>query len=91
MSWELIRGPIGGLRLPWRTWQALRREDITTLHRLRAWVDQLHTIPDIGPKTAQLIREELARAESLRKMPNLARALPRRSRDSETTGTKQAP
>jgi hypothetical protein len=54
-------GPIPGLRLPQNAWEALRGEGITTLDRLRAVADQLEKLPGIGPKTARLIREELAR------------------------------
>jgi hypothetical protein len=59
--WDRIGGPIRGLRLPFQAWEALREEGITTLDRLRTMADQIHTLPGIGPKTAQLIREELAR------------------------------
>jgi DNA-directed RNA polymerase alpha subunit len=62
-----IGGPIRGLRLPYETWEALRREGITTLERLRAMADEIHTLPGIGPKTAQMIREEFARVTSSRK------------------------
>jgi|UPI000560E830 DNA-directed RNA polymerase alpha subunit len=67
--WERIGGPIKELRLPYEAWQALRRQGITTLDRLRASADQLHTLPRIGPKTAQVIREELARVTSSRQRP----------------------
>jgi hypothetical protein len=66
LRWDLIGGPIRGLRLPFQAWEALRKEGITTLDRLRAQADQIHTLPGIGPKTAQLIREELARVTSSR-------------------------
>jgi endonuclease III len=56
--------------LPFDAWEALRREDITTLDRLRAMSDQIHTLPGIGPKTAQLIREELARVTASKKAPD---------------------
>src|SRR5687768_11043532 len=65
--WERIGGPIRGLRLPYETWEALRRVGITTLERLRAMADEIHTLPGIGPKTAQMIREEFARVTSSRK------------------------
>jgi hypothetical protein len=68
--WELIGGPIRGLRLPFDAWEALRREGITTLDRLRASADRIHTLPGIGPRTAQLIREELARVTSSRMAPD---------------------
>ncbi len=63
--WHCIGEPIRGLRLPYKTWEALRREGITTLERLRARADQIHTLLGSGPKTAQMIREELARVASL--------------------------
>jgi DNA-directed RNA polymerase alpha subunit len=62
--WDLIGGPIRGLRLPFQAWEALRKEGITTVDRLRVVADEIHTLPGIGPKTAQLIREELARVTS---------------------------
>jgi DNA-directed RNA polymerase alpha subunit len=68
--WELIGGPIRGLRLPFDAWEALRREGITTLDRLRARADRIHTLPGIGSKTAQLIQEELARVTSSGKAPD---------------------
>jgi hypothetical protein len=67
--WERIGGPIRGLRLPLEAWEALRREGITTLDGLRAMADQIHTLPGIGSKTAQLIREELARVTSSKEGP----------------------
>jgi DNA-directed RNA polymerase alpha subunit len=65
--WERVRGSIRGLRLPFQAWESLRREGIMTLDRLRAMADQIHTLPGIGPKTAQLIQEELTRLTSSRK------------------------
>jgi hypothetical protein len=65
--WECVRGPIRALRLPSDVWETLQRECITTLDRLRAMADQIHTLPGIGPKMAQLIREELVRVMSSRK------------------------
>ena len=61
--WECIGDQSGGLRLSFQAWKALRREGITTLDRLRANANQIHTLPGIGRKTAQLIRDELARIE----------------------------
>ncbi|WP_262032106.1 helix-hairpin-helix domain-containing protein [Microvirga sp. Mcv34] len=61
--------------MPFDTWEALRSEDITTLDRLQAMADQIHTLPGIGPKTAQLIRQELARVTASKKIPDQARAL----------------
>jgi hypothetical protein len=68
--WDLIGGPIRGLRLPFQAWEALRKEGITTSDRLRAMADEIHTLPGIGPKTAQLIRDELARVTSSRMAPD---------------------
>jgi hypothetical protein len=68
--WERMGGPIRGLRLPFDAWEALRGEGITTLGRLRAMADQIHTLPGIGPKTAQLIREELERVTRSTKAPD---------------------
>jgi hypothetical protein len=65
--WDLIGGPIRGLRLPFQAWEALRKEGITTLDRLRAVADGIHTLLGIGPKTAHLIHKELARVTSSRK------------------------
>jgi endonuclease III len=59
-KWERFGGPIRGLRLPLNAWDALRAEGITTIGQLREVADRLETLPGIGPKTAQLIREELA-------------------------------
>lgn len=68
--WDRIGGPIRGLCLPFQAWEALREEGITTVDQLRAQVDQIHTLPGIGPKMAQLIREELARVTPSRKAPD---------------------
>jgi hypothetical protein len=58
---EPYRGPIQGLRLPRNAWHALQRQNITTLDQLRAMADRVHRFEGIGPKTAQIIRAELAR------------------------------
>jgi|UPI00055D630C hypothetical protein len=68
--WERIGGPIRGLRLPFDAWEALRRENITTLDRLRAMADDIHRLPGIGSKTARLIREELARVTASKTAPD---------------------
>jgi hypothetical protein len=47
--------------LPSATWAALRREGITTIGQLGAVADHLEQVVGIGPKTARMIREELAR------------------------------
>lgn len=54
-------------RLAMADGEALQREGITILDRLRTMADQVHTLPRIGPKMAHLIREELARVTSSRK------------------------
>ena len=56
----------------------LRKEKITTLdqlHQLRAAVDWMERFEDIGPRTAHIIREELARLAPPDKDPS---PLPRR-------------
>jgi DNA-directed RNA polymerase alpha subunit len=58
-------GPIEGLRLSARVWKILRRENIRTLDQLKASADQLERFEEIGPKTAQQIRQEIARVTSL--------------------------
>jgi DNA-directed RNA polymerase alpha subunit len=63
--YEIREGPIEGLRLPVRAWEVLRRENITTSGQLRAVADRIHLYEDIGAKTAQVIRAELARIAAL--------------------------
>jgi hypothetical protein len=58
---QLCNGPIRGLRLPLNAWVELERANITTLDQLVAAAPQLERIRGIGPKTAQIIRAELAR------------------------------
>jgi hypothetical protein len=48
-------------RLPLSTWAALREDGIMTIEQLSTKADQIHKLPGIGQKTAQLIRDELAR------------------------------
>jgi DNA-directed RNA polymerase alpha subunit len=62
-SEEKIPGPIEGLRLPQRAWAMLRRENITTIDRLRAVADRLQRFEGVGFRTALAIREEIARAK----------------------------
>jgi hypothetical protein len=50
-----------GLRLPLNTWAALRNDSIMTIEQLSTMADQIHKFLGIGQKTAQPIREELAR------------------------------
>ena len=54
-------GPIGGLHLPLKTWHVLRRQAITTMDELQAAADRVQRFEGIGPKTARLIRDEIAR------------------------------
>ncbi len=56
-------GPIRDLRLPPKAWYVLRRENITTMSKLRAVADRLERFEGIGSKLAQAIRAELARIE----------------------------
>jgi hypothetical protein len=63
-------GPIAGLSLPVNAWEALQREGITTLDQLRAIANQIHWLPGIGPKTARVIRDELARVSSSNEKPS---------------------
>jgi hypothetical protein len=58
---EPIPGPIEGLRLPARVWTVLEREHITTLDQLRAAAGRIERFENVGPKTARIIRAELAR------------------------------
>jgi DNA-directed RNA polymerase alpha subunit len=58
---ERLEGPIKGLRLPYRAWESLKDDGIKTIEQLRAVADQLESLPGIGPKTAKLLRKELAR------------------------------
>src|SRR3712207_4295173 len=59
---ERWNGPIRDLRLPLAAWRSLQAEGITTIGQLRAVADQLERFDGIGPKTAEVIRDELARA-----------------------------
>jgi hypothetical protein len=65
-------GPIGGLHLPLKTWQVLRRQDITTMDDLQAVSDRFHQFEGIGPKTARLIRDEIARVMAPKEPPPLS-------------------
>jgi hypothetical protein len=58
------RGPIAGLVLSPRAWRILRRENITTLGKLRAVAARLERFEGLGPVTARAIRAELARIAS---------------------------
>jgi hypothetical protein len=54
-------GLIKDLRLPPRAWYVLRRENITTMSKLRAVADRLERFDGIETKLAQAIRAELTR------------------------------
>ena len=58
-------GPIRGLRLPLNAWKSLSDEGVTTINGLREIADRLERFPGIGTKTAQVIREEIARVSAL--------------------------
>jgi DNA-directed RNA polymerase alpha subunit len=58
---DRLEGPIRGLRLPLSAWNSLQDEGITTIDQLRAVADQLERLVGIGSKTADVIRDELAR------------------------------
>lgn len=60
--WE---GPIRGLRLPLNAWSSLQGEDITTIDQLKAVADRLERLVGIESKTAEVIREELARVSAI--------------------------
>jgi hypothetical protein len=57
-------GPIRGLHLPLPVWSILSDEGITTIDQLRAVAEDLEQFPGIGPKLAQITREELARVSA---------------------------
>jgi hypothetical protein len=59
--YEVCAGHIAGLQLPYATWDVLMREGITTLDQFRAAAGQIEQFAGIGRKSAQIIREELAR------------------------------
>jgi hypothetical protein len=52
------------LRLPPRAWYVLRRENITTMSKLRAVADRLERFDGIETNLVQAIRVELTRATS---------------------------
>ena len=57
-------GPIKEIRLPLQVWTSLQDENITTIEQLKAMADRLENLVGIGPKAAQIIREELARVSA---------------------------
>ncbi|MFC4174217.1 hypothetical protein ACFOYU_19565 [Microvirga sp. GCM10011540] len=63
---ELCPGSIEGIHLPVRAWVALQKDNIRSMDRLAAIADQIERlVPGIGPKTARIIREEIARTAPL--------------------------
>ena len=62
-SLECISGPIKRLCLPRHAWEGLQKHGINTFDQLAAVADRLERLERIGPKTAQVIRKELARIE----------------------------
>jgi hypothetical protein len=56
-------GLIKDLCLPPKAWYVLRRENITTMSKLRAVADRLERVDGIGSKLAQAIRAELTRVK----------------------------
>jgi hypothetical protein len=62
-SLECISGPIKGLCLPRHAWEGLQKHGINTFDQLVAVADRLERLERIGPKTAQVIRKELAHIE----------------------------
>ena len=54
-------GSIGGLRLPQSVWNVLRRENITTFEQLKAVADRIEQVLGIEPKTALVVRDDIAR------------------------------
>jgi hypothetical protein len=64
-SMECVDGPIQGLRLPRHAWAGLRKHGITTLDQVRVIADRLERLEQIGPKTAHVVRAELARFAAL--------------------------
>jgi hypothetical protein len=60
-SLDCVSGPITGLRLPRHAWEGLHKHRITTIDQLKASADRLERLERIGPKTARVVREELAR------------------------------
>ncbi len=58
---ERVEGPIRGLRLPSTVWNKLQDENIRTFDQLKAKAHQIDQIFGIGPKMAQVIRDEITR------------------------------
>jgi hypothetical protein len=64
---QSYHGPIRGLRLPHKAWQALQNAEIGTLDELKAVVVRIEQMPGVGSKTAQVIRAELDRVALVEK------------------------
>lgn len=64
-SLDCVSGPITGLHLPRHAWHGLRKHGIMTVAQLKAVADRLERLEGMGPKTARVVREELARIEFL--------------------------
>ena len=47
-----------------QVWNSLRNENITTIDQLMAAAGRLERLVGIGPKAAQIIREEIARVSA---------------------------
>lgn len=60
---RVTAGPIAGLKLPVTAWNSLLSAGITTLDQLRDVSAHLEYLAGIGPRTADIIRAELSRAE----------------------------
>ena len=58
---ERVEGPIRGLRLPTTVWNKLQDENIRSFDQLKAAAHEIEQIFGIGPKMAQVIRDEIAR------------------------------
>ena len=66
-------GPIGGLRLPQSVWNVLRPENITTFEQLKAIAEQIEEILGIEPKTALVVRDDIARVAARDDAPSKGR------------------
>ncbi len=58
--YDTCAGPIEGLYLPPIAWEVLQRENIQTIHQLRANADWLEQFDGISGRMAQVIRLALA-------------------------------
>lgn len=67
---EICEGPIPGLHLPRYIWDVLKRERFETLDQLRAVADHIERFERMGPWSAGIVREELARVTTSGEQPN---------------------